>query len=249
MRCSGGLTHGGEVVLRLEAIRYLRDGFGLGADFAVPGPGVTAVIGPSGAGKSTLLSLIAGFEAPEAGRILWESHDLTGLPPGKRPVAILFQDNNLFPHLSVLTNVALGASVAARPGPEVLGRSRSALERVGLADFEDRLPGELSGGQQSRAALARLTLTDRPVVLMDEPFSALGPAMRRDMLALVARLLPEATILMVTHDPGDARQIAGHVIFVDDGTVHAPVTTEAFFGEPTDPVRRYLSGDGPGGAD
>ncbi|NNE82214.1 MAG: ATP-binding cassette domain-containing protein [Silicimonas sp.] len=228
-------------MLNLDDIGFARNGFRLTADFQVPGPGITAVIGPSGGGKSTLLSLIAGFETPDAGRILVNNQDITADPPGDRPVAILFQDNNLFPHLDVLANVALGESPRVRPTPATLARSKDALSRVGLEGAEHRHPRDLSGGQQSRAALARILLTDRPVVLMDEAFSALGPALRTDMLELVKTLLPNATILMVTHDPEDAKRIADHVIFVDGGTVEAPVETDDFFANPHDALARYLT--------
>jgi thiamine transport system ATP-binding protein len=227
-------------MLTLEAIHMEWEGFTLTADCEVGASGLVAVIGPSGGGKSTLLSLISGFVLPDAGRILWRGQDLGPLPPGKRPVAVLFQDNNLFPHLDVLTNVALGLSPQARPTPEVLGRAREALARVGLAGLEARRPGELSGGQQGRAALARTLLTDRPIVLMDEAFSALGPAMRTDMMTLVRDVLPDALILMVTHDPDDARRWAPTTMFVDEGRVHAPVPTDHLFANPPEELRRYL---------
>jgi len=222
-------------------VQFGREGFALSADCSVTGPGISAVIGPSGGGKSTFLSLVAGFEVPDAGRILWRGLDLARLAPGKRPVAVLFQDNNLFPHLDILANVALAASPVVRPSQEVLERARTALARVGLAGMEARRPGDLSGGQQSRAALARILLTDRPVVLMDEAFSALGPALRVEMLELVGEVLPEATVLMVTHDPDDARRVAKDVIFVEAGHVSAPVETGAFFDAPPEAARRYLT--------
>lgn len=228
-------------MLTLESVRFERDGFVLNADCAIQGSGVSAVIGPSGGGKSTLLSLVAGFDIPDGGRLLWNGTDLSPMPPGKRPVAVLFQDNNLFPHLDILANVALGASPRTRPSAAVLSRARKALSQVGLDGMEHRKPGGLSGGQQSRAALARILLTDRPVVLMDEAFSALGPALRAEMLELVVRLLPDATILMVTHDPDDAARVAHQVVFVEKGTVHAPIPTREFFDSPSDAVRRYLA--------
>lgn len=228
-------------MLTFEAVQFGREGFALSADCSVTGPGISAVIGPSGGGKSTFLSLVAGFEVPDAGRILWRGLDLARLAPGKRPVAVLFQDNNLFPHLDILANVALAASPVVRPSQEVLERARTALARVGLAGMEARRPGDLSGGQQSRAALARILLTDRPVVLMDEAFSALGPALRVEMLELVGEVLPEATVLMVTHDPDDARRVAKDVIFVEAGHVSAPVETGAFFDAPPEAARRYLT--------
>jgi len=228
-------------VLRFEGVLLARGDFRLSADFALDDPGLTAVIGPSGGGKSTLLSLVGGFELPDAGRVLWRGDDLGPKPPGERPVAVLFQDNNLFPHLDVLTNVALGAAPTARPSPEVIARARAALDRVGLAGFEDRLPAALSGGQQSRAALARCLLTDREVILMDEAFAALGPALRAEMLGLVGELLDGRTILMVTHDPADAENVAERTIFVDDGNVHAPVATSELFAYPHAALARYLA--------
>ena len=145
-------------MLTIEKLRFEQDAFVLSADLQL-NTGLTAVIGPSGGGKSTLLSLIAGFELPDEGRILWDGADVTRLAPGARPVATLFQDNNLFPHLDVLTNVALGASPKARPTAAALNRARDALGKVGLSGYETRKPGDLSGGQQSRAALARVLLT------------------------------------------------------------------------------------------
>ncbi|RZW12747.1 MAG: ATP-binding cassette domain-containing protein [Rhodobacteraceae bacterium] len=228
-------------MLTLENVQLTRGAFTLTADFAVDAPGIVAVIGPSGSGKSTLLSLIAGFETPDKGRVLWSGQDLTSIPPGKRPVAVLFQDNNLFPHLDLLSNVALGASPQARPSPDVLNRARQALSGVGLSGFESRKPGALSGGQQSRAALARVFLTDRQIVLMDEAFSALGPALRSEMLGLVKELLPKALILMITHDPDDAKRWTERTIFVDDGRVHPPVGTEELFADPPEALSRYLA--------
>ncbi len=106
-------------MLRLEGVEFARGGFRLAADISVP-RGITAVIGPSGGGKSTLLSLIAGFEVPDRGRVMWDGRDLGPLAPGARPVAVLFQDNNLFPHLDVLANVALGLAPRTRPTSEDL---------------------------------------------------------------------------------------------------------------------------------
>ncbi|MGI9393239.1 MAG: thiamine ABC transporter ATP-binding protein [Boseongicola sp.] len=228
-------------MLKIEGLRYHRDGFNLAADFSLAKGARAAIIGPSGGGKSTLLSLIAGFEQPDDGSVHWDGQYLGSIEPGKRPVAVLFQDNNLFPHLDLLTNVALGASPRARPNQVALDRARDALSQVGLEEFEERKPGALSGGQQSRAALARILLTERPLVLMDEPFAALGPAMRMEMQELVVRLLPEATLLMVSHDPGDAKRFATQVLFVNSGKVSPPVETPEFFANPDGDVAEYLN--------
>ena len=227
-------------MLTIEGLTFTRGDFTLGADLSIT-PGLTAVIGPSGSGKSTLLSLIAGFDAPDAGRIVWDNTDITALAPGARPVATLFQDNNLFPHLDVLTNVALGASPKANPEPEAFSKAKAALAHVGLEGYESRKPKGLSGGQQSRAALARVLLTNRPVVLMDEAFSALGPALKSEMLSLAISLMPEKTLVMVTHDPQDAQQFAKETIFVEEGVVAPPVKTAELFAHPPKGLSAYLS--------
>ncbi len=182
-----------------------------------------AVMGPSGAGKTTLLNLVAGFEAPRSGRILFDDRDMTRTGPDRRPVSMIFQENNLFAHLTVRTNIALGLRPDGRTTAEDDRRIREALERTGLAGLENRLPGELSGGQRQRVALARALLRDRPVMLLDEPFAALGPALRRDMLDFVAEIHQEKgfTIVMVTHLPDDALAIAEQVAFMDEGRILA----------------------------
>lgn len=228
-------------MLALEGLDIRLDAFRLGADLTVP-DGITAVIGPSGGGKSTLLAAIAGFVAPEGGRVVWDGRDITGLPPGDRPVAVVFQDNNLFPHLDIETNVALGIAPVARPPASAREAARDALTRVGLGGFGSRMPGELSGGQQGRAALARVLLTRRPIVLLDEPFAALGPALRHDMLELTKRLLGERTVLLVTHHPEDARLVAPLTIAVAEGRAAAPAPTGPLLDAPTPSLARYLKG-------
>jgi thiamine transport system ATP-binding protein len=116
------------------------------------------------------------------------------------------------------------------------------LERLGLSDLGPRKPADLSGGQQGRAALGRVLLQARPVLLLDEPFAALGPALKSDLLALVSNLAAEAgtTVLMVTHDPADARHFADQVVLVHDGVAEAPVETRAIFADPPAALRAYL---------
>lgn len=227
------------MVLELDNVHFTRGGFALSANLSIAGAGVTAIVGPSGGGKSTLLELVAGFSLPDVGLIRWNGSDLTQMPPGERPVSMLFQDNNLFPHLDCLTNVALGAEPVANPKPETHELAQAALIKVGLAGTERRKPGALSGGQQSRVALARLLLTNRPVILMDEPFSALGPSQRRQMLELVKDLLPDATLLMVSHDPQDAHETE-QTILVVDGIVSPPSDTKALFANPPAALENYL---------
>lgn len=233
-------------MLRLDAMRAENGGFDLAADLAVEPGRRVAVIGPSGSGKSTLLGAIAGFFPVTAGRITWDGRDITGAAPGARPVAMLFQDGNLFPHLTVAQNVGLGLRPDLRLSAQQHQAVEQALHRVGLNGMAGRKPGALSGGQQSRAALARVLVQARPLLLLDEPFAALGPALKRDMLDLVQALAAEtgATLLMVSHDPDDARYIAEQVILVAEGRAEPPVATAALFANPPEALRRYLGAPG-----
>ncbi|WP_270725105.1 thiamine ABC transporter ATP-binding protein [Shimia sp. Alg240-R146] len=229
-------------MLTLDALTLTQDDFQLTADLTVATGSRTAIIGPSGAGKSTLLAAISGFLPPKHGHIRWQDTDLTQLPPGSRPIAMLFQDNNLFPHLTVAQNVGLGLRPNLRLTQNEQAKVAAALARVGLADMPDRKPAQLSGGQQSRVALARVLVQSRPLILLDEPFAALGPALKTDMLDLVAALLDEtnATLLMVSHDPTDARRIANQTILVADGKAHPPQDTQTLLDSPPDALKAYL---------
>lgn len=212
-------------MLTLEGIRLTEGDFTLTADFTLAAGALAAVTGPSGAGKSTLLDVIAGFQAPDAGRVLWRGQDLTPLAPGARPLSMLFQDQNLFPHLTVAQNVGLGLDPRLRLIPAQKAQVAQALDHVGLAGLASRKPAQLSGGQRGRVALARVLVQARPLMLLDEPFAALDPALRAEMLGLIRDLATEtgATVLMVTHAPDDARGLGGLEIVLRDGTVAAPV--------------------------
>ncbi|MFD1340998.1 thiamine ABC transporter ATP-binding protein [Litorisediminicola beolgyonensis] len=229
-------------MLELKDLRIEAGDFALEADLDLASGGRIAVIGPSGAGKSTLLDAIAGFRAPSRGQVIWNGRDITDAPPAERPVGVLFQDQNLFPHLDLDRNLALALRPSGgRPTKEERARISDALERVGLAGLGARKPGALSGGQQSRAALARLLLQDRPVWLLDEPFAALGPALKREMLALLDETAKAqgALVLLVTHDPKDARQMT-ETVLVADGRAEAPVETEALLADPPPSLAAYL---------
>lgn len=228
-------------MLTLDRLTLAQGDFRLAADLRLATGSRTALMGPSGGGKSTLLAAIAGFLAPSAGRILWNDRDITTLPPGDRPVSILFQDNNLFPHLTVARNVGLALGPSPRPPPADRARIADALARTGLAGLGDRLPGQLSGGQQSRAALARVLLSDRPLVLLDEPFAALGPGLRAEMLDLtLATLGADHTLLLVTHDTADARHLGGDLALVADGTVTRPEPADRLLADPPPALAAYL---------
>ncbi|OUD09917.1 thiamine ABC transporter ATP-binding protein [Marivivens niveibacter] len=223
-------------------MRIRLDDFSLKANCAFEAGKVTALIGASGAGKSTFLSALAGFVDCDGGDIRWNGARIQGLPPARRPLATLFQDNNLFPHLTIAQNVGLALGPRLRPLSKDRGPIANALDRVGLAGFDARKPAQLSGGQQSRAALARVLLQDRPIVLLDEPFAALGPGLKRDMLALLRDVIlsPERVVIMVTHDPEDARYIADDIAVVADGRVMPPAPVADVLDNPSDDIKLYL---------
>ena len=229
-------------MLHLNDLILSQGSFRLHADWALPQGQTAAIIGPSGAGKSTLLMAIAGFLAPTTGRILWDGHDLSALQPGQRPISILFQDQNLFPHLTIARNLGLGLNPRLHLSAKEWMQVDAALDRVGLTGMGARRPAELSGGQQGRAALARALLRAKPLLLLDEPFAALGPALKTEMLALVVDVVRDtsATLLMVTHDPEDARRHAALTVLVEGGIAHAPQATADLFANPPQALRAYL---------
>ncbi len=190
-------------------------------DCRIEAGAMTAIAGPSGAGKSTLLNLVAGFEQPQSGRILIAGTDQTSSHPSERPVSVVFQDHNLFAHLDIFTNVALGISPSMRLSSEDRDRAENALARVGLAGFEKRMPGSLSGGEKQRAAFARALLRNRPVLLLDEPFASLDADLRLQMSALLLELHRETanTVLMITHDREEIARVAHRVLQVESGQV------------------------------
>ncbi|AIR04726.1 thiamine ABC transporter ATP-binding protein [Cedecea neteri] len=180
-----------------------------------------AILGPSGAGKSTLLSLVAGFLQPASGSIIINGVEHTRTPPSARPVSMLFQENNLFSHLTVRQNIALGMHPGMKFNDAQKQRLLEITARVGMTEMLDRLPSQLSGGQRQRVALARCLVRQQPVLLLDEPFSALDPALRKEMLQLLDELCQEQnmTLLMVSHSIEDAARIAGRSIVVKDGRI------------------------------
>ena len=216
-------------------------------DVAFEPAGITAIIGPSGSGKSTLLNLIAGFETPLTGLVFIAGADVTTLPPSSRPVSMIFQENNLFAHLDVAANVGLGISPALRLSQADSDRIAAALNRTGLAGKQKRLPRELSGGERQRVALARALVRDQPVLLLDEPFASLGPALRDEMLDLLVSVQEERrmTTLLVTHQPEDARRVAGTIVFVEAGRIVAAGDTRSFFAKDGPEAFRRYAGSQP----
>ena len=187
-----------------------------------------AVLGPSGAGKSTLLNLIAGFLPPASGTILINDQPHTTTPPARRPVSMLFQENNLFHHLTVRQNIALGMHPGLKLNPAQTASLQTIAGQMSIDSLLDRLPGELSGGQRQRVALARCLVREQPVLLLDEPFSALDPALRQEMLTLVSDVCQRQhlTLLMVSHSVEDAARIAPRSLVVADGRIAWDGATE-----------------------
>jgi thiamine transport system ATP-binding protein len=236
--------------VRLDEVSFSYGETALSFDVAFAPATITAIMGPSGSGKSTLLNLIAGFETPRAGRVLIGQKEVTADQPSMRPVSMVFQENNLFAHLSVEQNVGLGRSPGLKLGAADRAAIIDALARTGLSGKERRLPRELSGGERQRVALARVLVRERPVLLLDEPFASLGPALREDMLDLVAGLQAERamTVLFVTHQPEDARRIARDMVFLENGRVAAIGSAADFFeGSGPEVFRRYMGSQLAGG--
>jgi thiamine transport system ATP-binding protein len=227
----------------LDAVAFRYEDMRMRFDLHVEDGECLAVIGPSGAGKSTLLALIAGFERADSGSIRIAGQDVTHQHPSVRPVTMLFQDHNLFAHLDVAANVGLGIHPGLKLTAADHGRVEAALAQVGLAGFAQRQPSQLSGGERQRVALARSLVRDRPVLLLDEPFAALGPALRREMLDLVRALQADRklTVLLVSHQPEDALYAAPRTAFVHDGHVlQVGATRELLDGAPGPELRAYL---------
>ncbi len=220
-------------------------------DLKVAEGGCLALLGPSGAGKSTLLSLIAGFDVPLAGRVMIGGRDVTNLSPAERPVTSLFQEHNLFAHLTVVDNVGLGLDPGLNLGQVERAAVAEALERVELAGLDARLPAQLSGGQRQRVALARSLVRRKPLLLLDEPFSALDPGLRLGMLDLVDQLRRERglTVVLVSHNPQDALRIASQTAFLCEGRVLIQGDTRSLFDAAEPAALRSFLGTPPPDAD
>ena len=230
-------------MLEIENGHYIHGTFTLEISLTAKPAELVAVLGPSGAGKSTLLNIIAGFENLKQGRVLIDGQDVTLLPPAARPVSMVFQDNNVFPHLSLWENVALGAAPSLKLNGAQRANVDSALTRVGLASLALRRPGDVSGGERQRVALARVLVRPTKVLLLDEPFAALDPGLRHTMLELVKEITLERGLvtLLVSHQPDEIRHAADAIVFVAEGVIRKSVRSKIFFGSSADPViARYL---------
>jgi putative spermidine/putrescine transport system ATP-binding protein len=193
-----------------------------------------ALLGPSGSGKTTCLRLIAGFDAPDSGRILLDGDDVTDVPPFRRNVNTVFQDYALFPHMSVAENVAYGLRVRGVAAQERANRAREMLDLVRLEDFGPRRPGQLSGGQRQRVALARALINRPKVLLLDEPLGALDLKLREEMQAELKGLQNRLgiTFVFVTHDQGEALSMADRVAVFSRGRIEQLDTPRGLYNRP-----------------
>ncbi|OJW51167.1 MAG: hypothetical protein BGO67_12645 [Alphaproteobacteria bacterium 41-28] len=207
--------------LQLHNLSFQRQGFSLDVSTSLAKGSKTLLVGASGAGKSTLLSLIGGFLTPKQGVILWNGEDMTKLPPQMRPLTLLFQDHNLFPHLTVWNNVALGLKPSLKLTVDEKEKIQSILNKVGVYPLKERYPFELSGGERQRVALARSLLRQKPLLLLDEPLGPLGPGLRKEMLELLTSVCEEfhLTLLLTTHQPEEATGLADHLLFLEQGQI------------------------------
>ncbi|MGI5328716.1 ABC transporter ATP-binding protein [Actinomadura nitritigenes] len=193
-----------------------------------------SILGPSGCGKTTLLNAIAGFVAPDGGRVLVDGDDITALPPHRRGLGMVFQNYALFPHLSVASNVAYGLRVHRVPKRERAERVADALRLVGLEEYADRRPRALSGGQQQRVAIARALATRPAVLLLDEPLSNLDAKLRREMRVELRKIQQSVgtTMVFVTHDQEEALSLSDRIAVLNGGRLEQLGTPDEVYRRP-----------------
>ncbi len=202
-----------------------------------------AMLGPSGSGKTTCLRLIAGFDFPTQGTIKLENQDISALPPFQRPVNTVFQDYALFPHMSVLENVAYGLMIAKEDKASRERKAQELLDMVRLGAMAKRRPSELSGGQRQRVALARALAKQPKILLLDEPLGALDLKLREAMQAELKQLHKELglTFILVTHDQGEALSMADRVAVFNEGHIEQIDTPQQLYNQPkTSFVARFV---------
>lgn len=191
----------GRIVLKIDQLIFEGYGTSLQYDFSVPAGNLVLLSGPSGQGKTTLLSILAGFLPAQQGRMFFKNQLLNPLPPDKRPISMLFQEHNLFPHLSARYNIFLGVNPSLKLSASEKEEVESVAQELGIRNLLDRFPGQLSGGQRQRIALARVLLRKRPLLLLDEPFVGLDQQCIQDSLRVLKRQQKKngLTVLLVSH--------------------------------------------------
>ncbi len=236
---TSGCSAGRPLVPGAVALSGVSKAFGVvsavdGIDLEIRPGEFFSMLGPSGSGKTTVLRMIAGFEAPSAGRVLLGGVDVTGLPAFDRDVNTVFQDYALFPHLSVWQNVEYGLKVKRVPRAERAARVAEALASVQLPSFGDRRPAELSGGQRQRVALARALVNRPSVLLLDEPLGALDLKLRLEMQLELQQIQREAgiTFVLVTHDQDEALTMSDRIAVLNAGRIEQVGTPAEVYERP-----------------
>ena len=211
-----------------------------GVDVSIGEGEYFVLLGPSGGGKTTLLRVIGGFIRPNAGKVLLHGHDVSALPPDKRPTTMVFQSYALFPHMSVARNVGYGLRIKKLASREIAERVDAMLDLVGLAGYGARMPHELSGGQQQRVQLARSLILDRDILLLDEPLAALDANLRKDMCLELKRLQETVgiTFVHVTHNQEEAMTVADRIAIIADGKLVEAGTAHDIYERP---VKRFTA--------
>lgn len=193
-----------------------------------------ALLGPSGCGKTTTMRAIAGLLAPTSGKIVIDGADVTRTPANKRGIGLVFQSYALFPHLSAFENVAFGLRLKRLPDAQIRAKTEAGMATVGLSGFEARKPGEMSGGQQQRLALARSLVMEPKVLLLDEPLSNLDARLRLEMRNELQRVQKDTgiTMVFVTHDQSEALALADRIVLMKDGKIEQLGTPAELYAEP-----------------
>lgn len=222
--------------LIFEKVQFHRGSFHLVADVRFQEGLFTVVLGPSGSGKTTLLDLAAGFLQPSSGLILEGERDVTLLPPDKRRVGVVFQDNALFPHLSVRDNVAYGPKVRGEATSQAYRTADRYLEMTRMTRYASRKPSSLSGGEQQRISLARALAIEPDLLLLDEPFSALDASLRKSLRNEVRQIQKETgiTALLVTHDQDEALALADELAVMRNGRITQKAAPDIVWKYPVD---------------
>jgi len=245
----GRMETGSDIIVCEDVKKWFGDFPALrGISLRVARGEVVVIIGPSGSGKSTLLRTINRLEEHQSGRIIVDgielTHDVRNIAAVRREIGMVFQQFNLFPHLTVLQNISL-APVWVRRWPQATAeaKARELLERVGIPEQAGKYPGQLSGGQQQRVAIARALAMEPRIMLFDEPTSALDPEMIKEVLDVMKTLAHSGiTMVVITHEMGFAREVADRILFFDAGLLVEEGTPDHFFQNPVhDRTKLFLS--------
>ena len=204
---------------------------------------ILGIVGPSGSGKSTFLALLAGLIEPNSGEIIYNNQNITKKNINERPFKIIFQNNNLFNHLTVQQNIGIGIKTNLKFAKKEIDKIQQQAELFGIKTLVDKYPPQLSGGEIQRTALARIMLQSQPILLLDEPFTGLDPTLRQELYDKLLKLkeINKMTLLLVTHYPEDCLKIADKVALISDGIIKEDKSTKDFFSKPySKSINEYL---------